>query len=212
MAAQSLYPLPFTILVSLLTSPSYSTNTLLMFAAFPLFVTFYLMMPLKSFSVLLLCHVWITVMLCLLVLQNTSLKNSRKFRIMLLDSSSIAPNLIMSPLLHILHWLNVHMRIDYKISSLCFNVLESTAPSYLSDLLHVYTPPPPPHLPSTPQQLRSSSDDRLFSVPHARTKSYGQRSFDFQGANTWNQLPLSVRHSQSLASFKTKLKTHLFPK
>ena len=41
---------------------------------------------------------WNTVMLCLLVLQNTSLKNSRKFRIMLLDSSSVAPNLIMSPL------------------------------------------------------------------------------------------------------------------
>ena len=56
------------------------------------------MMPLKPFSVLLFCHVWITVMLCLLVLQNTSLKNSSKFRIMLLDSSSVAPNLIMSPL------------------------------------------------------------------------------------------------------------------
>ena len=63
-----------------------------------------------------------------------------------------------------------------------------------------------------PRQLRSSSDDRLFCVPHIRTKSYGQRSFAYQGANTWNQLPLSVRHSQSLASFKTKLKTHLFPK
>ena len=34
----------------------------------------------------------------LLVLQNTSMKNSRKFRIILLDSSSVAPNLSMSPL------------------------------------------------------------------------------------------------------------------
>ena len=90
-----------------------------------------------------------------------------------------------TPLLHSLHWLPVHSRIDYKISSLCFKVLESTAPSYLSDLLHVYTPP---------RQLRSLSDDRLFCVPHVRTKSYGQRSFAYQGANTWNQLPLSVRH------------------
>ena len=113
-----------------------------------------------------------------------------------------------TPLLHSLHWLPVHLRIDYKISSLCLKVLESTAPSYLSDLLHVYTPPPPP----LPQQLPSSSDDRLFCVPHFRTKSYGQRSFAYQGANTWNQLPLPVRHSQSLALFKTKLKPHLFPK
>ena len=47
-------------------------------------------------------------------------------------------------LLHSLHWLPVYLRIDYKISSLCFKVLESTAPSYLSDLLYVYTAPPPP--------------------------------------------------------------------
>ena len=108
-----------------------------------------------------------------------------------------------TPLLHSLHWLPVHLRIDYKISSLCFKVLESTASSYLSDLLHVYTPP---------RQLHYSFDDQLFCVPHIRTKSYGQRSFAYQGANTWNQLPLSVRHLQSLASFKTKPKTHLFPK
>ena len=66
-------------------------------------------------------------------------------------------------------------------------------------------------LPS-PWQLRSSCDDRLFCGPHVRTKSYGQGSFAYQGANTWNQLPLSVWHSQSLASFKTKLEPHLFPK
>ena len=98
-----------------------------------------------------------------------------------------------SPLLHSLHWFPVHMRIDYKISSLCFKVLESTAPSYLSDLLYVYTPhptPPPPPAPA-PWQLRSSTDDRLFCFPHVKTKSYGQRSFAYQGANTWNQLPLS---------------------
>ena len=158
----------------------------------------------KPFCVLLFCHVWITVMLCLLVLQNTSLKNSRKFRIMLSRLVFRCSKFDhVTPLLHSLHWLPVHLRIDYKISSLCFKVLESTAPSYLSDLLHVYTPP---------RQLHSSSDDRLFCVPHVRTKSYGQRSFAYQGANTWNQLPLSVQHSQSLASFKTKLKTHLFPK
>ena len=114
------------------------------------------MMPLKPFSVLLFCHVWITVMLCLLVLQNTSLKNSRKFRIMLLDSSSIAPFDHVTPLLHSLHWLPVHMRIDYQISSLCFKVLDSTVPSYLSDLLHVYTPPPPsPPLPPPPPPAAS---------------------------------------------------------
>ena len=44
------------------------------------------------------------------------------------------------------------MKTDYKISSLCFKVLESSASSYLSDLLHVYT---------RSLQLRSSSDDQF---------------------------------------------------
>ena len=63
-----------------------------------MFVTFILIMPLKHFSVLLFCLVWITVMFCSLVLQNTFLKNSRQFRTMLLDLSFAVPNLIMSPL------------------------------------------------------------------------------------------------------------------
>ena len=101
MAAQSPYPLLFTVLVSHLTSPSHSANMLIMFvvyatwrfAAFPLFVTFSQMVPLKPFPVLLFYRVWITVMLCLLVLQN-----SRMLRTILLDSSSVVPNWIMSPL------------------------------------------------------------------------------------------------------------------
>ena len=159
------------------------------------------MMSLKPCSVLLFSYVWITVMLCLLVLQNTSLKNSRKFRTILLLCCSTFDHV--THLLYSLHWLPVHMRNGYKISSLCFKVLESTAPSYLSDLLHAYTPS---------RQFRFSSDDRLFRVPRVRTKSYGQRSFAYQGATIWNQPQLSVRHSWSLTSFKTKLKPHLFSK
>lgn len=107
-----------------------------------------------------------------------------------------------TPLLHSLHWLPVHSRIDYKVSTLCFKVLDSTGPSYLSDLLHLYTPV---------RTLRSSSDDRVFSLPRMRTKTHGQRTFSYQGPFTWNKLPYSLRHSQSLQSFKSSLKTHLFP-
>ena len=64
-AAQSPYHLLFAVLVSHMTNPSHSVNMLLMsavcatwrFPAYPLFVTFSLMMPLKPFSMLLFCHV-----------------------------------------------------------------------------------------------------------------------------------------------------------
>ena len=149
-------------------------------------------------------------MLCLLVLQNTSLKNSGKFRIMLLDSSSVAPNLIMSPLSFIACTGSLSIRDSTTRFLLSVSKFWNQLRPLTSLISYMFTlPPPPPH---PPRQFCSSSDDRFFCVPYVRTKSYGQRSFAYQGANTWNQLPLSVRHSQSLASFKTKLKTHLFPK
>ena len=44
------------------------------------------------------------------------------------------------PLLQKLHWLPVHSRIQYKISSLSYNSFSETYPLYLSELLTVYYP------------------------------------------------------------------------
>ena len=74
---------------------------------------------------------------------------------------------------------------------------------YLSKLLHIYTPS---------RQLRSSTDIRVFRIPSFRTTSCGQRSFSYQAPVIWNQLPVSVRHSTSVSSFKSSLKTFLFLK
>ena len=106
-----------------------------------------------------------------------------------------------TPLLKSLHWLPIEKRIQYKIALLCFKYFNNLAPSYISDLLHVYTPS---------RQLRSATDTRIFRIPSCRTKTYGNRSFSYQAPVIWNQLPYSVRHSSSLALFKSSLKTHLF--
>ena len=45
-----------------------------------------------------------------------------------------------SPLFAKLNWLPIAQRIDYKISSLCYDVVSDTAPLYLSDLLCLYVP------------------------------------------------------------------------
>ena len=105
-----------------------------------------------------------------------------------------------SPLLHSLHWLSVSNRISYKISTLTFSSLFENGPSYLSDLLQIYTPS---------RQLRSCADDRILRQSQFRTKT-GERSFSFQAPAVWNKLPYSLRHSDSISSFKAKLKTHLF--
>ena len=107
-----------------------------------------------------------------------------------------------TPLLQDLHWLPIEHRIQYKISCLCFHIISGTAPVYLSELFTVYVPS---------RSLRSSSDDRMFSVPAIPNREkHGGRSFSHFAVHTWNNLPHSVRHSPSLTTFKTNLKTHLF--
>ena len=79
-----------------------------------------------------------------------------------------------------------------------------TVPPYLFELLHLYSPS---------RSLRSASDTWIFRVPRMGRRTLGERSFQYIGPVIWNSLPLSVssvRHSSSLSSFKSKLKTHLF--
>ena len=106
-----------------------------------------------------------------------------------------------SPLLAKLHWLPIAQRIDYKISSLCYDVVLDTALLYLSDLLCLYVPS---------RSLHSSADTRIFRIPTRKKKFQGQRAFSHLGPVTWNKLPYSVRHAQTLSQFKTQLKTTLF--
>jgi len=44
----------------------------------------------------------------------------------------------------------------------------------------------------------------------ARSHSFGKRAFSTAAPSTWNSLPESVLDTDSVAVFKSKLKTHLF--
>ena len=61
-----------------------------------------------------------------------------------------------SPFLAKLHRLPMAQRIDYKMFSLCHDVVSDTAPLYLSDLLFLYVPS---------RSLHSSADTRIFRIP-----------------------------------------------
>ena len=108
-----------------------------------------------------------------------------------------------SPLLSSLHWLPVSQRIQFKFLVLIYKVVHNLAPSYLSDLLNQHTPS---------RALRSCSDPSLLIIPRPlRLKTIDSRAFSVAGPSSWNDLPSSLRQAQSLSSFKSKLKTHLFP-
>ena len=107
-----------------------------------------------------------------------------------------------TPLLKQLHWLPIQTRIDYKLATLAFRHFDGSLPQYLSSRLDIYQPS---------RSLRSSND-RLLRVPRWKLKSFGYRSFSYQGPVVWNSLPIDLKFSSSLSSFKSRLKTHLFKK
>ena len=119
---------------------------------------------------------------------------------MLQDSFSEQPDLPTSLLCFILF---IGYLLNRRSNTNCFKIISHQAPIYLSELLHLYTPP---------WQLCSSTDTRVFRIPSFWTNSCGQHTFSYQAPVIWNQLPVSVHHSSSVSSFKSSLKTFLFLK
>ena len=88
-----------------------------------------------------------------------------------------------------LHWLPVHSRIICKLLLLVYKALNGKAPSYISSLLS--------HRKCS-RSLRSSGQE-LLTVPLAKLKTYGDRAFSIAAPRQWNNLPLSIRKSPSIA-------------
>ena len=84
---------------------------------------------------------------------------------------------------------------------MCYNSIIASNPQYLADLLQIYTPS---------RTLRSTADTRKRKISLFQKKFSGHRSFSYQGPVTWNNLPFSIRHTQTYSSFKSQLKPHLF--
>ncbi|XP_059188467.1 uncharacterized protein LOC131971162 [Centropristis striata] len=105
-----------------------------------------------------------------------------------------------TPVLIQLHWLPVQYRIQYKNLLLTYKALHNLAPTYLCDLLQEYTPS---------RSLRSSSAGLLIT-PTSRLSTMGARSFSCSAPRLWNSLPPHIRQSDTITTFKSQLKTHLF--
>ena len=105
-----------------------------------------------------------------------------------------------TPILAELHWLPVEFRSQYKILVYTYSSLHGIAPDYLKNLVTVQ---------EQHRSLRSEGNLRLI-LPRVRTKTYGERSFNFAAASLWNNLPLHIRHAKSMQCVKNYLKTHFY--
>ena len=105
-----------------------------------------------------------------------------------------------TPELHLLHWLPVKARVNYKLAVLMFKAIRGPAPEYISSLVSTYC---------TRRTLRSS-DTNLSNVPHSRHPRAGDRCFKVAGPIMWNKLPNGLRAITDFNTFKKHLKTYLF--
>ena len=104
-----------------------------------------------------------------------------------------------TPVLKELHWLPIARRIDYKLATIVYKTRATQEPQYLNSLLIDYVPG---------RNLRSMSQQRL-TVPRYQTETASRR-FSVCAPRVWNNLPLDVRNSVSIASFRKNLKTYYF--
>jgi hypothetical protein len=109
----------------------------------------------------------------------------------------------MTPFLCELHWLPIRFRIKYKILLLTYKCKNNMAPSYLSSMLK-------PYLPKTNMVLRSSKKKLIEKNGQVKVGQFGKRAFSICAPILWEELDNDIRHSKTLVTFKSKLKTYLF--
>ena len=105
-----------------------------------------------------------------------------------------------TPILRKLHWLPIKQRILFKIATLTFTTLQNQLPSYLFNLLTRHNPS---------RSLRTKHQHQLF-CPRIHSNN-GRRSFTYAAPTTWNSLPVHLRSLDSINTFRSHLKSYLFP-
>ena len=110
------------------------------------------------------------------------------------------------PYLIQLHWLPILARIEFKICLITYKVLTTNKPEYLANLLK-------PAYSNSELSLRSSADPhRLFEPLNIQHKSFNDWSFAFSAPRLYNKLPIEIKSTNSVMTFKSHLKTYLFTK
>ena len=93
--------------------------------------------------------------------------------------------------------MNMNQRLEYFTACLIYKCLNNSAPKQLAETFeyvhqhHDY-------------RTRSATNKDLL-LPRAKTSLF-QHSFAYYGAKIWNQLPLNIRNSSSICTFKSNFK------
>ena len=102
-----------------------------------------------------------------------------------------------TPIITELKWLKLDKQYAYEMCCLVFKILTSMLPDWFFSFSKVHEI----------TESRTRQANNLF-IPRTNL-DIGKRAISVQGPILWNELPESVKNSNSLPTFKTKLKNHL---
>ena len=131
-------------------------------------------------------------------LMDQLLKFQKRAARIILDENFDSPS---APLFLALKWMTIYERLEYKQAILVYKSLTQNSPTYLASKLQ--------KVQYTERQLRSSSNDLLL-VPQPKLEIF-RKSISYAGPKLWNSLPANIRHTDSVASFKTLYIKFKFP-
>ena len=74
-----------------------------------------------------------------------------------------------------------------------FKVKQDTAPSYITELF------------CAQNSGYAMRDNQRMILPEFNTVTFGKNSFSYFGAKIWNNIPISIKNSTSLSTFKSAI-------
>ena len=90
---------------------------------------------------------------------------------------------------------SIHQKQLHQLTTEIYKILTDLSPEFIKPFF-------------TAQELPYSlRNEHILNLPLARTTYYGTNSILFTACQVWNNLPLSIKQSQSLFEFKTNIKT-----
>ena len=90
---------------------------------------------------------------------------------------------------------SIHQKQLHQLTTEIYKILTDLSPEFIKPFF-------------TAQELPYSlRNEHILNLPLARTTYYGTNSILFRACQVWNNLPLSIKQSQSLLEFKTNIKT-----
>ena len=98
-----------------------------------------------------------------------------------------------------LNWLPVEARVTQLRLNVVHNIFTHRAPTYLQDQFTLV---------SESHNLRTRGSVANFRLPILHTK-LGHSTFIYKGVKDWNDLPIAIKQSPSLPSFKKNVKKWL---